>query len=101
MSLLALVTEIQQEAKAKRQQEREILQEIAAITSLEFAEQAAEALDSRKRAYSFDGYLVLLERLKRLIAEDVPNCQALEMVQTGETAETLLSIWQAVNKGYK
>ncbi len=101
MSLSALVAKMQQEAKAKRRQEREMLQEIAAITSPGFAEQAAEALDSRKHVYSFDGYLVLLERLKRMIAEGVPNCQALEMAQTGETAETLLSIWRVVNKGYK
>lgn len=101
MSLSALVAKMKQEAKEKRQQEREILQEIAAITSPEFAEQAAKALDSRKHVYSFDGYLVLLERLKRLIAEDVPNCQALEMVQTGETAETIISAWRLVNAGDK
>jgi len=60
MSLLEIVKGIEQEVH-QRQQEREILANIAAVTSLEFAEQAAEILDNKKHLYSFTIYLVLLK----------------------------------------
>lgn len=101
MSLQALVEKMAAQATKQRQQERKMLQKIAVITSPAFAEQAAETLDSKKHPYSFEGYLTVLGRLESLIKGGVPNCQALEMVQTGETAETLLGIWQMIKTGRK
>lgn len=97
MSLTALVTELEQEIKERRQQEQSTLQIIAAITSPEFAEQAADVLDSKKHPYSFETYLVLLGQLQELIRAGMPNCLALDVVQACETAETLISAWRAAN----
>ena len=94
MSLSELVEETQREVIAGRQQEQEILQEIAAITSVEFAEQAAEILDARKHAYSMEAYLELLSRLQQLINAGIPNCYVLDMVQTCKTVDTLLEEWR-------
>lgn len=99
MSLSALVAAMQQEAEKQRRQEQSTLQIIAAITSPEFAEQAADALDSKKHAYSFEAYLVLLGRLKELISAGMPNCLALDAVQTCETAETIINAWRLANAG--
>lgn len=97
MSLLKIVEEMERLAH-ERHREQEILTKIAAITSLEFAEQAAEVLDSKKHSYSFKAYLILLERLRTLILAGVPNCQALEAVQTGEPVELILAIWKCCTK---
>ncbi len=99
MSLTVLVAELEREAIKQRQQERNTLQTIAAITSPEFAEQAADVLDSKKHSYSFETYLVLLGRLQELISAGMPNCLALDVVQTCETAETLINIWRLTNAG--
>lgn len=69
-----------------------MLESIAIITSLEFAEQAAEILDNKKHVYSFEAYLVLLRRLRELIKAGVPIYLALDAVQTGKTEETILNI---------
>lgn len=98
MSLSKLVEEMQREAIAHRQQEQETLQEIAAITSVEFAEQAAEALDSRKHAYSFEAYLELLYRLKALLLAGIENCIAIDAVQTGYATEIILEMWRYENE---
>lgn len=97
MSLTALVAEMEQEIRKQRQQEQETLQMIAAITSPEFAEQAADILDSKKHSYSFEMYLILLRRLQELISAGMPNCLALDMVQACETTETLINAWKLAN----
>ncbi len=98
LSLSGIAAKMKQEAIKCRNQEQETLQIIAAKTSLEFAEQAADILDSKKHSYSFKAYLVLLMRLQKLIDEGIPNCLALDAVQTGETAETIISIWRWGNE---
>lgn len=101
MSLSALIDGIQKEVTRQRHQEQEALQEIAAITSQEFAEQAAGKLDSKKHVYSFEAYLVLLERLKNLIYAGMPNCLALDAVQTGEEADKILQSWRFSGSSYQ
>lgn len=101
MSLSALVAAMQQEAKEQRQQELNTLKMIATITLPEFAEQAADVLDSKKHSYSFKAYLVLLGRLQELISAGMPNCLALDAVQTCETAETIINAWRLANAGEK
>lgn len=83
MSLTAIIEKIEEEARHQRKQEQKILEQIAEITSVEYAEQAAEILDSKKHTYSFRAYLTLLERLYTLLQEGMPGCIALESVQTG------------------
>lgn len=99
MSLTALVAELEREVREQRQQERNTLQTIADFTSPEFAEQAADVLDSKKHSYSFEAYLVLLGRLQELISAGMPNCLALDAVQTCETTETLINAWRLANAG--
>lgn len=101
MSLSAIVAEIEQKARKQRQQEQETLQIIAAITSPEFVEQAADVLDSKKHSYSFEVYLVLLGRLQKLISAGMPNCLALDAVQTCEKAENLINAWRLAKAGNK
>lgn len=79
--------------------EREILQEIAAITTPEFAQQAAETLNSKKHPYNFDGYLSLLQILRSILREGIPSDVELDVVQTGWDVETIIGIWRAVEKG--
>lgn len=97
MSLLKIVEEMERLAH-ERHREQEILTNIAAITSLEFAEQVTDTLDSRKHWYDFETYLILLKRLLELIRAGVPNCQALEAVQTGEPVERILEFWKCYTK---
>lgn len=89
MSLLELVSEMEQRVDKQRKQEQKTLQAIAAMTTPEFAEQAAETLDSRKHQYSFQTYLGMLDELQNLIAAGIVNCYALEAVQMGVSEEIL------------
>lgn len=92
---MAIMAEKGARAKSQRRREQEILQRIAAMTSVEFAEQAADVLDSRKHVYSFSAYLGLLEDLQMLTAAGVPNCLALEAVQTCVPVELIIATWQS------
>ena len=94
MSLTAIVLEMQREIEQYRDQEKKMLQEIGALTSYEFAEQVADILDVRKHAYSMEAYLELLSRLQQLIKAGIPNCYALDMVQTCKIAEDLIEEWR-------
>lgn len=94
MSLTALVELIEEETKQLQKQERELLEQIAAITSSDFAKQSAKELDSKTHTYSHKGYVELLQRLLTLLQEDMPETTALEAVQTGLAAEQILDIWR-------
>ena len=98
MNLSELAAKQQKETE-QQLQEQSILQIIAAITSQEFAEQAAATLGSKKHSHSFGVYLVLLGRLQELISAGIPNCLALDAVQTCETAETIINAWRLANAG--
>lgn len=78
----------------QRQQEQKILQEIAFITSTEFAEQAAEILDNHKHMYSFEHYLTLLADLQKLVIAGIPNCIAINGVQTGYDADKIITFYK-------
>ena len=92
--ITALAEKMQQGVEKQRQKEQSALQIIVAITSPEFAKQAADTLDSKKHPYSFETYLVLLGRLQELISAGMPNCLALDAVQTCETSETIINVWR-------
>ena len=98
MSLSKLVEEMQREFTQNREIEQRTLQEIAAITTTEFAEQAAAILDPTKHAYSFEGYLTLLKNLREVIAAGMPEEYALDAVQTAWNVETILEVWKGTKK---
>jgi hypothetical protein len=99
LSLSELVAVMQEEFARNRQIERETLQQIAGITTVEFAEQAAAILDPAKHAYSFEGYLIILQNLREVIAAGMPEEYALDAVQTAWSAETILEVWRGGTKG--
>lgn len=94
MSLSKLVAAMQEEFIKNREIEQKTLQEIAGITTVEFAEQAAAILDPTKHAYSFEGYLILLQNLREVIAAGIPEEYALDAVQTAWSVETILEVWR-------
>lgn len=98
MSLSKLVAAMQEEIIQNREIEQRTLQEIAGITTVEFAEQAAEILDPTKHAYSFEGYLILLQNLREVIAAGMPEEYALDAVQTAWSVEMILNIWKGATE---
>lgn len=94
MSLSELVAAMQEEFTQNRQIERETLQQIAGITTVEFAEQAAAILDPAKHAYSFEGYLIILQNLREVLAAGVPEEYALDAVQMAWSVEMILNVWK-------
>lgn len=99
MSIAKIVEAMQQEALQARAEEQATLQDIAKIATVEFAEQAAAILDPTKHAYSFEGYLILLQNLREVIAAGMPEKYALDAVQTVRNAETILEVWRGGTKG--
>lgn len=94
MSLSNLVAAMQEEFIRNRQIEQETLQQIADITTVDFAEQVATILDPAKHAYSFEGYLIMLQNLREVLAAGVPEEYALDAVQTAWSVETILEVWK-------
>ena len=78
MSLTELVISMQQQANILRGKEEELLSEIATIAGMETAEAASDRYDSAKHAYSFEGYLYQLDKLKTVLLAGVPTNIALE-----------------------
>jgi hypothetical protein len=70
--------------------EHRILEEIAAVETIEFAEMAKKTLDPVTHAYSFEDYLELLDNLKTLLYAGMPPGLALDAVQTGLYVDHLL-----------
>lgn len=98
MSIAKIVEIMREEALKARVEEQEILQDIANITTVEFAEEAAGVLDPTKHAYTFGTYLILLSNLKGLLLAGMPPEYVLDSVQTGWSTDRLLSIWRERNE---
>lgn len=92
MSMETIIRQLEKEVLQQREDEQRILNEIAAVSSLDFAEQAAGALNPRKHLYGFEAYLILLDNLKVLLYAGMPDSLALESVQCGYGAETILEM---------
>lgn len=97
MSIAKIVEAMQWQVLQVRTEEQAILQDIAKIATVEFAEEAAGVLDSRKHAYSFEVYLIRLSKLKKLLLAGMPPEYALDSVQTGWSTDRILSIWSLEN----
>lgn len=93
MSMSEVLEIIGQEAIQDRKQEKELLEQIAKLTSPEFAQQAAEELGINKNSYSFDVYLWLLRRLHKMVLVGIPNCAALALTQTGLEPEEIIKLF--------
>ena len=96
--MLMAIMATQKHLLRQREQEQTTLQVIAQVVSVDYAEKAANILDHRKHNYSFDGYLKLLSELQRLIVAGLEPELALDAVQTGWTAESILSLWRRHNE---
>ena len=89
MALTELVNALRQQAIKQREREGELLNDIAYLADLETAEAAAD-----KHAYSFDGYLYQLEKLKTVLAAGVPPETALEAVDSCVDADTIIKYYR-------
>lgn len=87
MNIQKIIDAMQTKETQIRKEEQRLLQEIAKITSVEFAEQASNELDPKKHVYDFEQYISMLRTLKNLLAAGVQNCKAIEAVQCGLTEE--------------
>ena len=94
MAMTEIIKQLEKEVLQQREDEQRILNEIASVASLEFAERAAGALDPKKHLYDFEAYLMLLDNLEVLLYAGMPENLALESVQCGYDAETILAIWR-------
>jgi len=94
MSIETIIRQLEKEVLQQREDEQRILNEIEAVSSLDFAEQAAGALNPRKHLYGFEAYLILLDNLKVLLCAGMPDNLALESVQCGYDTETILTMWR-------
>ena len=94
MSMETIIRQFEKEILQQRTDEQQLKNEIAAVTSLEFTERAADELDPMKHLYSFEGYLSLLQMLKAVLYAGMPPNVALDAVQTGWSAEKILEIWR-------
>jgi len=95
MSMEKIIKGLEREILQQRREEQEILNRIAAVTSPEFAGRAAGVLDPRKHFYGFECYLSLLLTLETVLYAEVPPDDALDVVQTGWDAKTILSVWRS------
>lgn len=87
-----------QAAKAaleRRNEEQTLLQSIAIISDHKTAEAAAERYAAEKHAYSFDGYLYQLSKLKTVLAAGVPAEIALECVDSCIDEQLIIEKYRA------
>ena len=88
MALTELVNALRQQAIKQREREGELL------AGLETAEAAADIYAAEKHAYSFDGYLYQLEKLKTVLAAGVPSEIALEAVDSCADADAIIKYYR-------
>lgn len=94
MAMIEIIKRIEKEILQQREDEQRILSEIAEAASVEFAERAAGVLDPQKHLYGMEEYLTLLGNLQTLLCAGMPGDLALESVQSGYDAKTILEMWK-------
>ena len=99
MAMTEIIKQLEKEFMQQRTNEQQLKNEIAAVTTLEFTERAADVLSPRKHLYSFEGYLSSLQMLKTVLYEGMPPDVALDAVQTGWNAEKILEAWRTMKSG--
>ena len=76
-------------------EEQTILQNIAIIADHKTAEAAAQRYATEKHAYSFDGYLYQLSKLRNVLAAGVPAEIALECVDSCIDERLIIETYRA------
>lgn len=99
MALTELVNAMRQQAIKQRQRESELLESIAALSDYETAEAAADIYAAEKHAYSYDGYLYQLDKLRAVIAAGVPPETAIEAVDSCLDIEIIISAYRMARAG--
>lgn len=99
MALTELVNALRRQAIEQRERERELLHSIAALSDYETAEAAADIYAAEKHAYSFDGYLYQLDKLRAVLAAGVPPEMAIEAVDSCLDTEIIISAYRMAQAG--
>lgn len=99
MSLTSLVYELQQQAIKQRNRESELLRSIATLADYETSEAAADIYTAEKHAYSFEGYLYQLDKLRAVLAAGVPPEMAIEAVDSCLDAEIIINAYRMAQEG--
>lgn len=99
MSLTSLINAMRQQAREQREREHELLQSIAALSDYEAAEAAADIYAAEKHAYSFDGYLCQLDKLRVVLAAGVPPEMAIEAVDSCLDAKLIINAYRMAQAG--
>lgn len=99
MALTELVNALRQQAIEQRERERELLHSIAALSDYETAEAAADIYAAEKHAYSFDGYLYQLDKLRAVLEAGVPSEMAIEAVDSCLDAEIIINAYRMAQAG--
>lgn len=94
MALTELVNAMRQQALRQRQRESELLDQIAELSDYETAKAAADIYAAEKHAYSFDGYLYQLDKLRAVLAAGIPPEMAIEAVDTCLDAEKIIRYYR-------
>lgn len=97
--------------RALKTHEQSLLQEIAQLSSIEYAEQISNELDSKKHFYTFETYLELLKRVFELLQNNISQTDIKELIEIGwilthsyqlttyVAAETLIETYQPTQAG--
>lgn len=97
MAILEVVEQIIKDEE-QRAEEREVLEKIAGLTDMEYAEKAADLFDCKKHLYKFRGYLTRLNRLYALLQYGVSPVKAMEAAECCSSIEKLISYYQEEEK---
>ena len=99
MALTELVNALRQQAIEQQERESELLYSIAALSDYETAEAAADIYAAEKHAYSFDGYLYQLDKLRAVLVAGVPPEMAIEAVYSCLDAEIIINAYRMAQAG--
>ena len=83
MAMTEIIKQLEKEILQQREDEQRILNEIAAVASLDFAQRAAGVLDPKKHFYGFEAYLILLDNLEVLFMRVCPMIWHLKAYSVG------------------
>lgn len=89
-SIEELASAIGERMAKQRREERMLLKDIEILSDDVTAVAAADILSLEKHAYSFEGYLERLEELRRLLIADIPADTALQAIDCGIDASTVI-----------
>lgn len=99
MGLTETVNTLRQQLIRQKEQERELLHSIAVLSDYKTAEAVADMYAAEKHAYSFEGYLYQLDKLRVVLEAGVPPETAIEAVESCLDAEKIISAYKMTQVG--